>query len=57
MRAPDPPVHDLVGTPKGRLTRLRCRITHPARNRLVVEALHVLQGEFPSRDVGADLLD
>jgi hypothetical protein len=47
-----------------------CRVAHPARNRLVVEALHVLlrrnaesrgfaakQGEFASRDVGADLLD
>jgi hypothetical protein len=50
--------------------RVGCRIAHPARNRLVVEALHALlrrtaesrgsaakQGEFTSRDVGADLLD
>jgi hypothetical protein len=50
--------------------RVGRRIAHPARNRLVVEALHVLlrrtaesrgsaakQGEFTSRDVGADLLD
>jgi hypothetical protein len=50
--------------------RIGCRIAHPARNRLVVEAIHVLlrrnaesrgfaakQGEFASRDVGAYLLD
>jgi len=37
--------------------RIGCRVAHPAGNRLVVEALHVLQGEFASRDVAAYLLD
>jgi len=37
--------------------RVDCRIAHPTRNRPVVEALHVLQGEVASRDVGTDLLD
>ena len=37
--------------------RLGCRIVHPAGNRPIVEALDVLEGEFASRDVGADLLD
>ena len=50
--------------------RVSSRIAHAAGNRLVVKALHVLlrrnaesrgfaakQGEFASRDVGADLLD
>jgi hypothetical protein len=39
------------------LDRVGCRVAYPARNRLVVEALHVLQGEFASRDVTVDLLD
>jgi len=30
---------------------------HPARNRLVVKALQILQGQFASRDVGADTMD
>jgi hypothetical protein len=34
-----------------------CRIAEPTRNRLIVEAIHVLQGEFASRNIGADLLD
>ena len=37
--------------------RVGCRVTHAAGNRLVIEALHVLQGEFASRDVGAYFLD
>jgi hypothetical protein len=30
-----------------------CRIADPARNRLIVEALHVLQGEFARWNVSA----
>jgi hypothetical protein len=37
--------------------RVGCRIADPARNRLVVEGVHVLQGEFASRDVGSYFLD
>ena len=39
------------------IDRVGCRIAHAAGNRLVVEALHVLHGEFASRDVGTYLLD
>jgi hypothetical protein len=34
-----------------------CRATHATGNRLVIEAIHVLQRVFASRDVGAYLLD
>jgi hypothetical protein len=37
--------------------RIGRRVAQPACNRLIVESLHVLQGEFASRNIGADLLD
>jgi hypothetical protein len=37
--------------------RVGCRIAHSADNRLIVEALDVLESEFASGNVGADLLD
>jgi len=39
------------------LDRIGCRVAHPAGNRLVVEAVDVLQREFARREVGTDLLD
>jgi hypothetical protein len=40
-----------------RFDRIGCRIADPAGDRLVVEALYVLEVEFASRDVDTDLLD
>jgi len=40
-----------------RLDRIGRRATHPSGDRLVIEALHVLQGEFASRNVSTYLLD
>jgi hypothetical protein len=40
-----------------RFYRIGHRIAHPSRNRLVIEALHILQGQFTSRDIGTYLLD
>jgi hypothetical protein len=37
--------------------RVGCRIAYSAGNRLIVEALDVLEGEFASRDVRAYLFD
>ena len=37
--------------------RVGRRIAHSAGNRLIVKALDVLEGEFASGNVGADLLD
>jgi hypothetical protein len=40
-----------------RTDRVGSRIAHPTRNRLVVKALHILEGEFTSQDVSVYLLD
>jgi hypothetical protein len=37
--------------------RVGCRVAYPARNLLVVKAIHVLQCEFANRNVGAYLLN